>query len=77
MKKTLLAIKNSVHSDMSNFLSEFKSGELDTESFLAYCANILLSADVDSDVVIDVLESPTFGQEGKDIARNIKVVYGY
>lgn len=56
-------------------VSELQLGTLSEESLYNYFRNFLRDAGVDSEIVVNVLE--TFGELGKEEARNIKVSEGW
>lgn len=76
MKKTEQQIKNCLMSELYGMISEFELGQLNKEIILGYFTEFLLDANVDSDIVISVLEDDRFGIEGKEQARCIKVAEG-
>ena len=80
MSKKALTKEQIVHNrlsmELSGFLQEFKCDSLTEESIYSYFMNILLAANVDSDIIIDVFEDKMFGEMGLDYARGIKVMEG-
>lgn len=72
---------NYLASELSSMLSEFNSGELTEEGILGYFSSIMENLDDTSsrmcDIAIKVLESPEFGETGKNAATGIKVRQGY
>ena len=70
-------IENCLSSDLSNMISEFESGELSTSTILQYFSDFLLDANIDSRIIVNVLERKSFGENGKEAARTIKVTEGW
>lgn len=68
-------IENCLDSKLTNMLSDFDSGLLTTESILCYFSQILLDANVDSKIIVNVLEK--FEEYGKEIALGIKINEGW
>ena len=64
-------------SDLSNMIFEFELGRLTKESIFEYFVDFLVSANVDSEIIVNVLEKEQFGDLGKDEARDIKVSEGW
>jgi hypothetical protein len=77
MNKTPKQIENCITSELSNLIGEFESGTLDKEGILSYVSTILLDANLDSRIVVNILEQPDFGEEGQYQARCIKVNEGW
>jgi len=77
MIKTIEQVQNCLHSDLRNMLYELEAGTINKEMILDFFSEILLDANVDSRIIVHVLEGKDFGQEGKDAARNIKVDEGW
>jgi len=80
MKKSLTEtdkIKNRLTSDLSNLLSEYRNKCLDEEILIDYFVDFLLDANIDSIIVVDVLERKNFGELGKEAALGIKVREGW
>jgi hypothetical protein len=75
MPKTKKQIENCLVSELSNMVSEHKSGSLNEELIYNYFRNFLCDAEVDSEIVVSVLEQ--FGELGKQEARNIKISEGW
>lgn len=75
-KKTNKEIENCIVSELSNLVSEFELGELTKEGLFSYISTILIDADVDSSIVINVFEEGRFGEEGANEAMGIKVRQG-
>lgn len=69
------AIRNSLTSELNSMILEHEHGVLDKESILTYFSAFLIDADVDSRIVVDVLEK--FGDMGKDQALAIKINEGW
>ena len=73
MPKTNKEIRNCLYSDLSNYCAEFPENE---SVLLSAFSQFLEDADVDTDIIIAVLEK--YGcDEALDLARDIKVKYGY
>lgn len=70
-------IENCLASELLNMLSEFNMGSLTKETILNYFSTFLLDSNINSDIVINVLERKEFGEEGKQEALAIKVNLGY
>ena len=70
-------IENCLASDLNNMIFEFELGRLTKESIFEYFVDFLLSANVDSEIIVNVLEKEQFGDLGKDEARDIKVSEGW
>jgi hypothetical protein len=68
-------IENCLVSELRNMISEYKLGTLTEEIIYNYFSNFMLDAEVDSVIVVNVLEQ--FGELGKEEARNIKVSEGW
>jgi hypothetical protein len=68
-------IENCLTSELRNMISEYKLGTLNESIIFNYFRNFLLDANVDSEIVVNVLEN--FGELGKEEARNIKVEEGW
>jgi len=67
---------NCLQSDLYNMLHECCTPEGPSESLiLSYFSDLMESAKVNTDVTIEVLEQ--FGDDGKDLARNLKIKWGY
>jgi hypothetical protein len=77
MKKTQKQIENCLTSELSNMISEFDNGELTEETLLGYFSIFLRDAEVDSRIVVNVLEQDRFGELGKEAAMGIKVNEGW
>ena len=77
MIKTIEQVQNCLHSDLRNMLYELEAGDINKEMILGFFSEILLDANVDSRIIVHVLEHKGFGQEGKDAARYIKVDEGW
>jgi len=75
--KTKVQVENCLSSDLSNMILEFNNKSLDDESIYGYFSKILLDANVDSEIIVDVLERKSFGELGKDEAMHIKIVEGW
>ena len=70
-------IENCLASDLNNMIFEFELGRLTKESIFEYFVDFLVSANVDSEIIVNVLEKEQFGNLGKDEARDIKVSEGW
>jgi len=68
-------IENCLKSELSNFITEFELGNLCREDIIRNFSNTLLAAEVDSEIIVNVLEQ--FGEEGKKEAMCIKVCEGW
>lgn len=77
MKKTQKEIENCLASELSNMLDENTLIEFIDEDILRYFSKFLLGAEVDSKIVVNVLEREDFGEVGKEAARAIKVNEGW
>lgn len=75
MKKSNEEIENCLFSDLGNCLMEIESGNLTKACMLYYFSDFLLDANVDSKIIVNVLEQ--FGEDGEDAARRIKVEEGW
>lgn len=69
-------IVNRLSSDLSNLLGEFKSNSLNEENIFSYFTDILLSAEIDSILIVEVLEK-TNNDNAIEVARWIKVNEGW
>lgn len=70
-------IENCLSNDLSNLLNEFETGTLTKDSLIGYFSEILMSANVDSRRIVNVLELPEFGSSGKEAALCIKINEGW
>lgn len=79
MKKTIrqVQIENMLYSDLSNMVSEFQLGQLTEELIYNYFRLFLSDADVDSRIIVNVLEKERFGKLGKEEALGIKINEGW
>jgi hypothetical protein len=77
MFKTNEEIKNCLSSELLNMIYEFRSGDLTEELIYCYFSDFLIDANVNSKIVVDVLERKQFGDFGKDQARCIKINEGW
>lgn len=77
MKYINKQIENSLISNLSNIIAEFKLDRLTEQDIYNFFKHILIDANVDSEIVLNVLEDVRFGQLGKEEARNIKVDEGW
>lgn len=68
---------NCVISELRNFLYDLEDCNLCKENQLAYISTILIDAGIESEFVVEVLEDEEFEEEGKDVARNIKIEEGW
>ena len=64
-------------SDLNNMILELELNRLTKESIFEYFTDFLLDANVDSKIIVNVLEKEQFGDLGKDYARDIKVDEGW
>lgn len=77
MKNTQKQIENCLFSELSNMIDEFKLKRLTEEDIYGYFKKFLIDSNVDSEIVVKVLEHDRFGKLGKEEARNIKVNEGW
>jgi len=77
MKHTNKEIENCLTSDLQNLIYEFESGNLTEELLYGYFSEFLLDANVDSKIVVNVLEQVNFGKLGKEQALSIKINEGW
>ena len=75
--KTKQQIENCLISDLQNMKYEVQSGNVDMEMIFGFFSEILLDAEVDSKIIVNVLEQKNFGDMGKEYARYIKVDEGW
>ena len=75
--KTQKQIENCLSSELSNLVSEFKSGTLTEDDLYMYFSTMLIGAEVDSKIIINVLEQKQFGDLGRHQALSIKVNEGW
>jgi len=75
--KTKKEIENCLISDLQNMVYEVKLGNVDIEMIYGFFSEILLDAEVDSKIIVNVLEQENFGNLGKEHARYIKVDEGW
>jgi hypothetical protein len=75
MAKTQKQIENCLYSELSNMVSELKSGTLTEELIYNYFRLFMCDAEVNSKITVNVLEQ--FGHLGKEEARNIKITEGW
>lgn len=75
--KTKIEIQNCLTSNLSNMVNEFKLGTLTEEDIYIYFSSFLIDANVNSLIVVNVLESEEFGELGKQQALSIKVNEGW
>lgn len=73
--KTSKEIENCLNSDLSNLVLEFENGSLTEEGIYNYFASFMRDAEVDSRIIVNVLEQ--FGELGKEEAISIKVKEGW
>jgi len=64
-------------SDLNNMILELELNRLTKESIFEYFTDFLLDANVDSKIIVNVLEKEQFGDLGKDYARDIKIDEGW
>ena len=69
--------ENCVISELTNMIYELEAGDLYKENLLLYVSQILLDSQMDDRSVINIMEDPAFGEEGKDRAMDIKRELGY
>ncbi|MFW6225566.1 MAG: hypothetical protein ACOC3V_01240 [bacterium] len=74
MKKSEI-IQNRLSSELWNMVAEFKNNTLTEEGIYNFFSIILRDADVDSRIVVNVLER--FGDLGKQEALAIKINEGW
>jgi len=77
MKKTKEQTENCLTSDLQGMLYEMEAQTLYQADLFRFFADVLLAANVDSEIVVNVLERPQFGNLAKEIARSIKVDEGW
>lgn len=77
MKKTKEEIENCLTSNLQNMIYELEVGNIDENLIYDFFSEILLDANVDSHIVVNVLERSNFGTSGKEAARYIKVNEGW
>ncbi|MFA5586043.1 MAG: hypothetical protein WDA02_05795 [Saccharofermentanales bacterium] len=79
MKKSIrqIEIENRLYSDLSNMVLEFQSGQLTEELIYNYFKLFLSDANVDSEIIVNVLENDRFGKLGKEEALSIKINEGW
>ncbi len=77
MKKTQKQIENCLYSDLNNLIDEFNNGDLTEENIYNYFRLFLDDANVDSRIIVNVLENKCFGEFGRDEARSIKICEGW
>lgn len=77
MKNTDKQIENCVISELRNLISEFENKTLTKQDILNYVSDILLHTNLDSRIIVKVLEDVSFGSEGKFGATRIKVIEGW
>lgn len=70
-------IQNKLTSELSNLITEFKNNTLTEEGIYNYFSIILRDANVDSKIIVDVLEQEIFGNLGKHEALSIKINEGW
>lgn len=70
-------IENRLYSDLSNMVSEFESGQLTEKLIYNYFRLFLSDANVDSRIIVNVLENERFGKLGKEEALSIKINEGW
>jgi len=75
--KTQKQIENCLASDLQNLIYEFQLGTITEEILYGYFSDFLLDAEVDSKIIVNVLEQVNFGELGKEAARYIKVDEGW
>lgn len=73
MAKTRKEIENCLVSELRNMISDIEYGRLGKEEAFDYFKNFMMDAEVDSKITVNVLEDESFGELGKNEARNIKV----
>lgn len=77
MEKTKKEIENSLISELRNMISDIECGRFGKEEAFDYFKNFMIDAEVDSEIIVNVLEDESFGELGKNEARNIKVYEGW
>lgn len=73
--KTKEQIKNCLSSELSNLMYEFEFGSLTKEELIRYVSTMLIDAEVDSEMIVSVIDK--LGEEGKEVAHEIKVDVGW
>lgn len=68
-------IENCLNSELRSMLDEFNNNTLTEESIINYFRLILGHAQLDSHIIVNVLEN--FGELGKEEALSIKVTEGW
>ena len=54
---------------------EFEFGSLTKEELIRYVSTMLIDAEVDSEMIVSVIDK--LGEEGKEVAHEIKVDVGW
>ena len=75
MKHTPKQIENCLFSELSEMVYEMECEELTMEYVFHHFRNFLIYSNVDSTIVVNVLEQ--FGKLGKEEALNIKITEGW
>ena len=73
--KTKKEIENCLYSELRNMITEYEYGKLTEELIYNYFRNFLCDAEVDSKIIVNVLEQ--FGELGKEEALSIKITEGW
>lgn len=68
-------IENCLFSELSEMVYEMESEKLTMEDIFHHFRNFLIYSNVDSRIVVNVLEQ--FGKLGKEEALNIKITEGW
>lgn len=68
-------IENRLVLDIENILFEAKHNTFDKGAILNSISTLLQDAEVDSEIIVNVLEQ--FGEEGKEVALAVKVKEGW
>ena len=70
-------IINCLVSELSNLIFDFKSNTLSEADLYNYFRNFLEDANIDSRIIVKVLEDERFGDLAKDEALSIKIDEGW
>lgn len=76
-KETQKEIENCLISELRNMISDIEYGRMGKEEAFDYFKNFMMDAGVNSKITVNVLEDESFGELGKNEARNIKVHEGW
>ena len=75
--KTKKEIENCLTSDLRGMIYELETGFIEREDVFRFFVDILRDTEVDSKIIVKVLEGESFGTLGKEFARYIKVDEGW